>query len=410
VDAPPVEALPVEAPPVEMPALGTAAPETPVPEAVPPEIVPGPVDTARIIVPPAPGQGLLASLGLSAAPPPTLLEVLRAPPLSDAVLAPPGWAMAPDAPAVPPAVLLAAIPALRPLRPEPAAPPAPEPVAAPPAPEPVAAPLEPELIAAAPAPEPVAAPPAPEPVAAPPAPEPVAAPLEPELIAAAPAPAPVAARRAPRFTPAEGKAAFASLGATPVLEAEPGAAAEWTTLARAIAGAAGEWHALALGGGAADTLAAAARAAKTRGLTVRMNVVEPDPASFAKLRATIDASGLTGAEARLLQAEVSADPVAPPLRAARVAALLTDPPQIDLLRVALPGMAQPLLTHAEPLLTEKVRWLLLVTANRQDEALAVRRLASRGWQMLADQPSVLALGNPRRGITPGLQVWRGPLP
>jgi len=184
---------------------------------------------------------------------------------------------------------------------------------------------------------------------------------------------------------------------------------EWIGAARSIEAAEDTWHGLFLGGKNFKLLGSAGLAAKRRLLTPRILAVEANPAVFSTLHSAMERRGFTAAEARLLQAEVSATVAESPPRAAAVEALLAEAPRCDLLHISVPGVTGALLDHALDLLGSRVRWLVILTRTRGEEQQAITRLGSRGWQLLADHPCAVALPAPNTLVRHGTQVWRGPL-
>lgn len=218
--------------------------------------------------------------------------------------------------------------------------------------------------------------------------------------------------KAARATDPLGAAAVAAayntvLGAP--MPAQPaGDGAEWVGLAHSLEGAQGSWRALFLGVQQPDLPLAAALACGRLGLAPVLHATEADPGRFGGLLAALQAKGLEPGESRLLQAAVGADPDKLPPRGALLQDLLEREESWDYLRVTAPRLLVGLITRALPLLTARVRWLMLAPAGRGEEGAAVRMLRD-DWQLVAERPALLNLANLRTVERPGVQLWRGPL-
>ena len=110
----------------------------------------------------------------------------------------------------------------------------------------------------------------------------------------------------------------------------------------------------------------------------------------------------------LHQVAVAAAPEQLQPRGALAQDLIAQAPVWDLLRIGQRGVIAHLLNESERLVTERVRWLVLATNGRAEEAKAVSVLDRNGWRLVAERPATLALATPRRALRPGAQVWRGP--
>ena len=335
-------------------------------------------------------------------------------------------------------------------RPAPAGPPAAPPPAAPDEPATVAAPppapamAPPGALPAWPAPEPqlpiAAAPPVASspPLAAEP-PPPVrplitAAPLRPAagsdpgpidppqpdlppLPAAMPAPArpatpPRPGPAAPSADPlgeAAVAAAYADLTGAALPPSARAAGADWVALSLSLGEAEGRWQALLLGAGNGLVPLTAVLAARKRGLVPVLHVTETTAPALAQLRTRLEARGLGDGETRLMQVAVGASPAAGASESRSLAELLAGAPRWDLVRVALRRTITPLLTSTEARLAEQMRWLVLHTHGRSEEAVVLRRLAAAGWKLAAERPSAIDLEQPQRVLRSGVQVWRSPL-
>jgi hypothetical protein len=293
--------------------------------------------------------------------------------------------------------------------------------AAPEAEQPVAAgddaaqpvPVDPALAAGHPAP---AAPPMPDPEAGPPAPAEPATP--------APAPEPVAAKPAEvqpgdplRVAPPDlfGQASLAaahaalagSSGAQPLRAAE---GPSWVALLHSLDSARSAWSALFLGGAATTALPLrGALGARARGLAPVLHVTEARAERMAQLRGDLAANALDGDGTTLVTAAVEADLARLGSRAALAQDLLEASETWDLVRIGLPGIAGPLLNLDMPLLTRKVRWLMLVPNSRAEEAEALCHLLRARWRLVAERPAQLNPAAPAVASRPGGQLWRGPL-
>ncbi|MBU8546302.1 MULTISPECIES: hypothetical protein [Roseomonadaceae] len=284
---------------------------------------------------------------------------------------------------------------------------------------PEAAPVaEPET---APVAEPEAAPDA-EPEAAPVA-EPKAAPAvaagsEGEAVAPQVAADPSAAaadRLADPLGQASIAAAYLAVRGLPMPMAEAQAAmgaamgADWLAVALSLEQARGHWRALFIGAGPADLATAGAGAARRAGLTPVLHVAEAHPGLFGQLQAAVEAEGLADEDTMLLQAVIGADEARLPPRGALAQGLIEAQESWDLLRIGTAKVVGQLLTHAVPLLTERVRWLAVAPINRGEEAAAVRVLGRNGWTLRAERPAAIRLTRPDTSNKAGVQIWRGPL-
>jgi hypothetical protein len=151
------------------------------------------------------------------------------------------------------------------------------------------------------------------------------------------------------------------------------------------------------------------REARLRGLKPALHVTESHGERLAGLRASLESEGLDGGEIRLLQTAVEADPARLSAKATLAQDLLDGVESWDLLRIGLPGLATTLLDLDTPLLTRKVRWLMLLPVSRMEEADALRHLLRARWRLVAERPAVLNPARPAIARQPGAQLWRGPL-
>jgi hypothetical protein len=203
-------------------------------------------------------------------------------------------------------------------------------------------------------------------------------------------------------------AAYLALTGDAMPAAAGNAAADWVAMAQSVGEASGTWRALMIGMGNADIAVTGAAAARNRGLVPTLHVTEAEAERFGRMQTRLQAAGLAEGETRLLQASVTADPARLQPRGALAQDLIGQSPVWDLVRVGERGIIARLLAGAEGLLTERIRWLVLVTNGRAEEAKAVAVLTRNGWRLAAERPAALALGTPRRALRPGAQVWRGP--
>jgi hypothetical protein len=184
--------------------------------------------------------------------------------------------------------------------------------------------------------------------------------------------------------------------------------ADWVGLAHSIEDAKDNWHALILGGLTGDVILAGALAARRRGLTPVLHASEADPQRFAGILSRLQDASLADGSTQLLQAAVSADPSRLPPRGALAQDLIGRAPAWDYVRIGLRGTIGNLLNRDTPLLTERVRWLVLATSGRAEEATALRLLDRSGWRLAAERPAAIAVEAPHRALRLGIQIWRGP--
>jgi hypothetical protein len=280
----------------------------------------------------------------------------------------------------------------------------------------VAAPDKPASEAAKPAPEaakpaPVATPEKAAPVAAPQAAKPVAA-MTPAAVPAASsaqAESQAAATEEDPFGQASVSAAFTALtgSTTPPKGLE---AFDWVALRHSLDAARGSWSALFLGGAAASPLPLrGALAARQRGLAPKLHVTEVNPERLARLRASLEAENLLGDGTRLRQTGLEADAARLPAQATLVQDLLDAAEAWDLVRIGQPGLAGTLLSLDTPLLSRKVRWLMLQPSSRMEEAEALTQLLRARWRLVGERAALLNTACPAIASRPGVQLWRGPL-
>lgn len=186
-------------------------------------------------------------------------------------------------------------------------------------------------------------------------------------------------------------------------------AAEWIGLAASVAGATGSWRALSVDAGRGDLLLAGAVAARRRGLAPDLHASETKPKAFAALLQHAEANGIAPAPGAFQQAAIGTDPEKAPPRGSTVQEVLAGQDTWDWVRIAARSALIPLLRLSVPLLTERVRFLSLVTHSRREEAHAIRMLARGGWRLVAEQPVALRRRDPEAAERTGVQVWRGSL-
>jgi hypothetical protein len=170
------------------------------------------------------------------------------------------------------------------------------------------------------------------------------------------------------------------------------------------------WTAFFAGGAALTPLPLrGALAARKRGKAPKLHVAEGNGDRMDRLRSTLAAEGLDGGDTCLLQTHLEADPARLSARGTLIQDLLEASETWDFLRIGLPGLAGALLRLDAPLLTRKVRWLLLLPGSRMEEAEALCHLLRARWRLVAERPALLNPARPAVAIRPGAQLWRGPL-
>jgi hypothetical protein len=187
---------------------------------------------------------------------------------------------------------------------------------------------------------------------------------------------------------------------------------EWLAIQRSIEEARGGWTGLMLGATGAqgvDVALLALAGARAAGLRPRLVATESAPDRFARLQERLQAEGLAPGAARLVGGAIAAEPARATPGTTLAQDLVGEEAAWDLVRVGLRSVVAHLLTHAEPLLTARVRWLVVATHGRGEEGMAIRVLDGAGWRLMAERPALLDLAAPRRAQRHGTQVWRGPL-
>jgi FkbM family methyltransferase len=234
-------------------------------------------------------------------------------------------------------------------------------------------------------------------------------------------------------------------------------AIEWLGVLKSVLAAPGRLVAMELGAGMAPWLVVAATAARLRGIAdITLVGVEADPGRFALMESHLRDNGLDPAAHALFQAAVGVsagtakwprltnprnDAGARPVRHAGADGAVLDAgdvrylgaaatdlidvnimafddllrlhPQWDLVHIDVQGGECDLCRSALPLLTERVRYLVVGTHSRKLDGDLIEIMVAGGWNLEHEKPARMVF-NPGHAVLEnmtthdGTQVWRNP--